>query len=174
MLKSDASDCRMNLHLEFVCRACVSFQADCPLHTIATTMGSIRQSSDASEQASSALAVILTHISDSHAALVQRLAEQDAHHVLPVPAVLAAPPSIQNISSSSHQADSSPTGQQSDSVSDAAAQQHLNSSDKCSVVSSHFADVTTSIELCPFQQELVERIMHAGNTVIFLPAGRPQ
>lgn len=135
-------------------------------------MDATRQASQPSESASSSLAVVMTHIIDSHAAIVQRLAGQVAHVPPPVPAVMPASPSFQMTSSSHHHAHTSPVEKQAELGSDCDDQQHGNSNDQCFSCSGHSAGVATSIELRPFQQELVERIMQAGNAVIFLPAGR--
>ena len=129
------------------------------------------QASRLSEEASSSLAVLLTQIVDSHANILQRLADQDAD-VPPVPAVPSASASFQMTSSSSHQAHTSPAGKQAESGSGCAHQQHINSNDQHSPSSGQSADVATpAVELYPYQQELVERFMQGGNTVIFLPAG---
>lgn len=132
---------------------------------------STRQVSRLPEPASSSLAVLLTHIVNNHAAILQTPAGQVAH-VSPVPAAMPASPSFQMTSSSSHHAHTSPAGKQAESGSDCVDLQYDNSNDQCSPGSVHSACVPTSIELRPFQQELVERIMQAGNAVIFLPAGR--
>lgn len=129
------------------------------------------QSSHVSEQqASSALAALLTHISHSHAALVQQLTEQDTHHLPASHAALPTSPSSQMPSSSSHV---SIAGKHADAASECTSQQHASSKDQGCPGTSSYAHGAASVKLCPFQEELVERVMQADNTVVFLPAGIP-
>lgn len=130
------------------------------------------QSSYLPEQhASTALAVLLTHISHSHNALVQTLAEGNALRASSVPALLPASPSSHMPSNSNHQERMSTAGKKSDLTSDFVSPQHVSSKDQGYPSISHSADVSTAVKLCPFQEELVGRVMKADNTVIFLPAG---
>ena len=130
------------------------------------------QPSQTTEQhASTALAVLLTHITDIHNALVQTLAEGNAHRASPAPALLPASPSSHIPIKSTHQEHTTTAGKQSDLTPDSANPQHVNSEQQsCSSISPS-ADVSTPVKLCPFQEELAERVMKADNTVIFLPAG---
>lgn len=127
-----------------------------------------------SSHASTALAVLLTHISHSYIALLQIVAQNNAQHVPPEPAVLPASPRYQTPSFSSQHAHMRTAEKQSEPAepaSDCANHQHGSSVDQGYPGVSHSADVATPVKLCPFQQELAERIMQAKNTVMFLPAG---
>ena len=117
------------------------------------------------------LAVLLTHISHSYISLVQIVAKNDTLHAPPEPALLPASPSYHMPSCSSQPAHMRTAENQSEPASESANHQHVSSKDQGYPGVSHTADVAIPVELCPFQQELAERIMQAKNTVMFLPAG---
>ena len=123
------------------------------------------------QHASTALAVLLTQISHSHNALLQTLAEGHVHHASPIPALLPASPSSHMPSKSTHQEHMSTAGKQSDLTSDFVSSQHVNSDDQGYPSLSRSADMSAAVKLCPFQEELAERVLKADNAVIFLPAG---
>lgn len=142
--------------------------------TMSQSLGSTCQSSQLPEQhASTALAVLLTHISHTHNALVQTLADGNAHNASPVPALLPASPSSNMPSKDYNEADMNTAGKQSDLTSDSASLQHVDSKNQGCLSISHFAHVSKPVKLCPFQEEMAERVMKADNAVIFLPAGTP-
>lgn len=122
-----------------------------------------------SSHASTALAVLLTHISHSYNALLQIIGKNDTLHAPPEP----ASPSYQTPSCSSQHAHMRTAQDQSEPASDSANHQHVSSKDQGCPGVTHSVDVATPVKLCPFQQELAERIMQAKNTVMFLPAGVP-
>ena len=114
-------------------------------------------------QASKALAVLLTQISHSHAALVQQLAEQGSN----VSARQAATAVVVGLNSAhTNLADAQSHAHGSDNV----AQQHASSKadDPTGI---DVGQAATHIKLLSFQQELLERIMQAKNSVMFLPSG---
>lgn len=119
----------------------------------------------------STLAVLLTHISHSYISLVQTVATNDTLHAPPEPALLSASPSYHTPSFSTQHAHMRTAENQSEPASDSANHQHVSSEDQGYPGISHSGDVATPVKLCPFQQELAERIMQAKNTVMFLPAG---
>lgn len=135
-------------------------------------LGSTCQSSHLPEQhAITALAVLLTHISHTYNALVQTLAEGSAYDASPLPALLPASPRSNMPSKVYHEADTNTAGKESDLTSDFDSPQRVDSEDQGYPSISHAAHVLLPVKLCPFQEEIAERVMNGNNTVIFLPAG---
>ena len=120
----------------------------------------------AHEQASKALAVLLTHISNSHTALAQQAAQQSSSNASANASVAARP----QMASSSLHAHASIADTNS-RVCDPVDQQHADSQKQDSADAEAFADAATAVKLCAFQQELVQRIMQANNSIMFLPSG---
>lgn len=115
--------------------------------------------SRAQEDPDKALAVLLTHISNSHATLVA----YHEHHAETSP---TPPAAGGQAGSGAHSAGNSTTiSEKPPTVND--VQQHTDTVPFTSTLH----DDAPSVQLLPYQQEVADYVMQEGNSVIFLPSG---
>lgn len=115
--------------------------------------------SRAQEDPDKALAVLLTHISNSHATLVA----YHEHHAETNP----TPPAAGGRAGSHSAGNSTTMSEKPPNVSD--VQQHTDTT--ATSFTSTLHDDAPSVQLLPYQQEVADSVMQEGNSVIFLPSG---